>query len=60
MFFLIYVLTDEFLRDEGLNHYLDLVLSNLQILMVENDFDPMPLPNATTGFSKTVCIYFLL
>ena len=48
---------DKNVKDESLNHYLDLVMSNLQILMVENGLDPLPLPNATTGFNDTVSYY---
>lgn len=41
-------------REDSLNHYIDLVLDNLQVLIVENGLDPATLPNATTGFSDVV------
>lgn len=40
--------------EDSLNHYLDLVFDNLQVLIIENGLDPSPLPNATTSFSKKV------
>ncbi|XP_069987458.1 uncharacterized protein [Penaeus vannamei] len=41
-------------KEDSLNNYIDMVMENLQILIVENGYDPAPLPNATTGFSDTV------
>ncbi|KAG7158380.1 putative Group 7 allergen-containing protein [Homarus americanus] len=40
--------------EDSLNHYVDLVLDNLQILIVENGLDPGPLPNSSVGFSDVV------
>jgi len=41
-------------KEDSLNNYMDLVIENLNILILENGYDPVPLPNATTGFSDTV------
>ncbi|KAK7078235.1 hypothetical protein SK128_025462 [Halocaridina rubra] len=41
-------------RDESLNQYIDMVLDNLQVLLLENGLDPAPLPNASTGFSDVI------
>ncbi|XP_042241199.1 uncharacterized protein LOC121878847 [Homarus americanus] len=40
--------------EDSLNHYVDLVLDNLQILIVENGLDPGPLPNSSVGFSDVI------
>nr|XP_053633212.1 uncharacterized protein LOC128689118 [Cherax quadricarinatus] len=41
-------------KDDSLNHYMDLVMDNVQVLIIENGFDPTPLPNASVGFSDVV------
>ncbi|XP_045624922.1 mite allergen Lep d 7 [Procambarus clarkii] len=41
-------------KDDSLNHYLDLMLDNLEVLIIENGLDPTPLPNGTVGFSDVV------
>jgi len=41
-------------RDDVLNSYIDMVMDNLQVLIVEQGLDPADLPGASTGFSDTV------
>ncbi|XP_071541076.1 uncharacterized protein [Panulirus ornatus] len=41
-------------KDDSLNHYVDLVLDNLQVLIIESGLDPIPLPNNTVSFSDVV------
>ncbi|XP_045134646.1 uncharacterized protein LOC123518099 [Portunus trituberculatus] len=41
-------------KDDSLNHYMDLVMDNLQVMLVENGLDPVALPNTSMGFSDTV------
>ncbi|XP_050733517.1 uncharacterized protein LOC127007045 [Eriocheir sinensis] len=41
-------------RDESLNHYMDLVMDNLQVIIMENGLDPVALPNTSMGFSDVV------
>jgi len=41
-------------RDDSLNYFIDSVLANAQILILENGYDPVNLPNATTGFNDTI------
>ncbi|KAG0727404.1 hypothetical protein GWK47_034711 [Chionoecetes opilio] len=45
---------DKHAREDSLNNYMDLVMDNLQVLMLENGLDPVMLPNTSTGFSDTV------
>ncbi|XP_068201165.1 mite allergen Lep d 7-like isoform X2 [Palaemon carinicauda] len=42
--------------DDSLNLYLDLVFDNLQVLIIENGYDPAALPNATAEFSEKVLL----
>ncbi|KAG0727403.1 hypothetical protein GWK47_034710 [Chionoecetes opilio] len=44
---------DKHARENSLNNYMDLVMDNLQVLMLENGLDPVMLPNTSTGFSDT-------
>ncbi|MPC63043.1 hypothetical protein E2C01_057134 [Portunus trituberculatus] len=46
-------------KDDSLNHYMDLVMDNLQVMLVENGLDPVALPNTSMGFSDTVSCGFL-
>ncbi|CAL4083830.1 unnamed protein product [Meganyctiphanes norvegica] len=39
-------------KDQGLNMYIDMVLANVQIIMMESGFDPATLPNITVHFGK--------
>ncbi|XP_076055046.1 uncharacterized protein LOC143033460 isoform X2 [Oratosquilla oratoria] len=40
--------------DDSLNTYIDMVLDNSQILMVNEGYDPVALPNGTMGFNRTI------
>ncbi|XP_076055048.1 uncharacterized protein LOC143033461 [Oratosquilla oratoria] len=41
-------------RDDSLNQYIDLVLDNVQIMIVNEGFDPAVLPNSTMAFNRTI------
>ncbi|CAL4083832.1 unnamed protein product [Meganyctiphanes norvegica] len=54
VYFLVVFANGKAVRENSLNYYLDTVLANAQIIILENGFDPTTLPNATTGFNDTI------
>merc|ERR1719228_2129626 len=42
------------LRDPQSDEYIDKILENLRNLIIENNMDPMALPDLETGFSDTI------
>lgn len=42
------------LRDGKLNHMVDKLMDNLQVILVEGGYDPVQLPNSSMGFSNVV------